>query len=147
MLILEVWLQMQDSWKQLERDIREDFFLFYIRKLEQTWAHLNVLIKKEQVEKEQLRLYWIWHTVDESIYKILSFLIKCKMSWWILNSFFYSLSPSPFFWDTLFEYPTQKYKTRIKFQQKTIILGDSYMSYISSNAIFCIFYLKVSKSQ
>lgn len=28
-LIPEVWLQMQDSWKQLERDIREDFSVLY----------------------------------------------------------------------------------------------------------------------
>lgn len=25
MLIREVWLQMQDSWEELERDMREDF--------------------------------------------------------------------------------------------------------------------------
>lgn len=72
-----------NSWKGIWGKI----FLFYIFKLEQTWACLNVLKEREQVVMEQLSLCWVWHTVDESIYKILSILIKCKMSWWILNSF------------------------------------------------------------
>lgn len=30
-LICEVWLQIQDSWEQLERDMREDFSFLYFQ--------------------------------------------------------------------------------------------------------------------